>query len=70
METPSPTGALGSPPFFALGWRRMGGESDSLRMRYLSQLRKMREKRNTKLAGVRKFSTLKPWMSLQGCGLR
>ena len=60
MQTPSPTGALGSPPFLALGWRRMGDETDSLRMRYLSKLRKMREKRNKKIAGVRKSSISKP----------
>lgn len=61
MQTPSPTGALGSPPFYALGWRRMGKENDSLRTRYLDKVRKMREKRNKKLGGVRKpTSTLKP----------
>lgn len=60
MQTPSPTGALGALPFYALGWRRMGKETDSLRMRYLDKVRKMREKRNKKLGGVRKFSTLKP----------
>lgn len=61
MQTPSPTGALGAPSFYALGWRRMGKENDSLRMRYLDKVRKMREKRNKKLGGVRKpTSTLKP----------
>jgi len=61
MQTPSPTGALGAPSFYALGWRRMGKETDSLRVRYLDKVRKMREKRNKKLGGVRKpTSTLKP----------
>ena len=60
MQPPSPTGALAAPSFYALGWRRMGKQSDSLRMRYLSQLRKMREKRNKQIAGVRKSSMAKP----------
>jgi len=60
MQPPSPTGALGAPSFYALGWRRMGKETDSLRMRYLDKVRKMRQMRNKKLGGVRKPSTLKP----------
>jgi len=53
MQTPSPTGALGAPSFYALGWRRMGKQTDSLRMRYLDKVRKMRDVRNKKLRGVR-----------------
>jgi hypothetical protein len=53
MQPPSPTGALAAPSFYALGWRRMGKQTDSLRMRYLDKVRKMREVRNKKLGGVR-----------------
>ena len=63
MQTPSPTGALGAPSFYALGWRRRGKGTDSLRMRYVDKVRKMREKRNKKLGDVRKVTPETPMVA-------